>query len=89
MPKKHLISTLESLREELTRAEAPDAETSALLAEVQRDIRRLVAGDELESERHSPLSDQLEAMAARLEAGHPNLALAARQVIGALSAMGI
>ena len=87
MERKRLHDTLRQLHRELQSTETTDPQTRELLIAVQDDIDRVTGPDE-----HPPsadFGDRIENLAARFEADHPALALALRQVMTALSSMGI
>jgi len=88
-----LRSQLESLRASLSRADALDPESRALLIEILPEITRLLGkatspGRAVPDEVH-PLTEPLEALAVRFEADHPQLGNALRQVVDALAKAGI
>lgn len=89
-----LHHTLQSLHDELRRAEQLEPGDRALLESLLGDIRRL-----LETKQSAPVAqaaadatshgDALEGAAIRLEAGHPGVAGAIRAVLDALGKAGI
>jgi hypothetical protein len=77
-----LRATLARLHAELSQRPAVDAESRRLLAEVSADIERVIASP-------GGPAPRVEALAARFEAGHPDLAASLRQLIDLLGRAGI
>lgn len=87
-----LREQLSALHEELRSARQVDPRSSALLAEVLKDIQRLLeAGGAGETARGSQgsLADRLEKIAVQFEADHPTLATSSRRLIDLLGKVGL
>jgi len=81
---------LSTLHEELRDARQIDPRSSALLAEVLKDIQRLLdAGDAPAQRGGVPLADRLEKVAVQFEANHPGLAASSRRLIDLLGKVGL
>ena len=89
MSQDKLRADLENLHEELKQTESIDDEERQLLRTLANDIRALLAGAEEPQEQYSGLGDQLRDAIAKLEARHPSVTLAMREVIDSLSFLGI
>jgi hypothetical protein len=93
MDPETLRNQLAALHEELRQTRQVDPRSSALLAEVLRDIQRIL---DQASERPvdasaptAPLSDRLERAAVQFEADHPGLAASSRRLIDLLGKVGL
>ena len=91
MPEESLRELLVRVRERL--GASGDHEARQLLGTVMRDIERSLAGHDTAASDaagaaagHAP---RLESLAVKFEAGHPALAEALRELIGALARAGI
>jgi hypothetical protein len=84
-----LRTQLESLRVSLSRADALDPESRALLIEMLPEITRLLGKTSTAPDEVHPLTEPLETLAVRFEAEHPALGNALRQVVDALGKAGI
>jgi hypothetical protein len=81
---------LTALHEELRDARQIDPRSSALLAEVLKDIQRILdAGNENARTAGVPLADRLEKVAVQFEADHPGLAASSRRLIDLLGKVGL
>ncbi|MGD0490183.1 MAG: DUF4404 family protein [Steroidobacteraceae bacterium] len=81
---------LSTLHEELRDARQIDPRSSALLAEVLKDIQRILdAGDAPARRAVVPLADRLEKVAVQFEANHPGLAASSRRLIDLLGKVGL
>jgi hypothetical protein len=91
MERRELQENLERLHDELHDAGAVSPGNRELLAELARDIRRVL--DEPEESgstaRHQGLKDRLTESIFELEESHPQLVASVRNVVNYLSAMGI
>jgi hypothetical protein len=84
-----LKDRLASLHAELTRTRSvEDPELRQRLIELLGDITRLL-GKPTTAGEHESLIEQLDALAVRLEADHPALGAAIRQVVDTLGKAGI
>jgi hypothetical protein len=89
MDPETLRAQLAKLHEDLKSARELDPLSNQLLAEVLKDIQRLM---EVESGARRPnpsLADRLESLAVRFEAGHPTLAASSRRLIDLLGKAGL
>jgi hypothetical protein len=82
-----LRQTVQTLHDELARAQQLGPEDRVLLESALGDIRRAL--DSSTDTTSSEQGDLLEGAAVRLEAGHPGLAGAIRSVLDALAKAGI
>lgn len=93
MPEESLRELLVRVRERLAASGGLDHEARQLLGTVMRDIERALAAHDTAAADaagaaagHAP---RLESLAVKFEAGHPALAEALRELIGALARAGI
>lgn len=84
-----LKETLARLRREVESTPSLDAETADELRAVVDELTGLLARSGAETSAAAPLSGRLTDRAYRLEAAHPDLALALHEISEALSNMGI
>jgi phytoene/squalene synthetase len=90
MDPETLRGHLSTLHEELRDAREIDPRSSALLAEVLKDIQRILDADSLEARSGgAPLTDRLEEAAVQFEADHPALAASSRRLIDLLGKVGL
>jgi hypothetical protein len=92
MDPETLREQLAALHEELRQTRQIDPRSSALLADVLRDIQRLLddaGGRAGASAPAAPLSDRLERAAVQFEADHPGLAASSRRLIDLLGKVGL
>ena len=104
MDRRELHQTLERLHDELHDARGVSPSERDLLAELMRDIRRVLdepaapgaagepgdaAARAAEAERHQGLRDRLDTSLYDLQESHPQLVDSVRHVVNYLSAMGI
>lgn len=89
MSQEKLRADLEALHAQLKQTDSVDSEQRQLLQALADDIQALLARYEDRDEQYSGLGDQLRDAIAKLEASHPSLTLAMRQVIDSLSFLGI
>ncbi|HUI92689.1 MAG TPA: DUF4404 family protein [Chitinivibrionales bacterium] len=81
---------LEHLHEELQTIDAVDEESKTLLAEIQADVRTLLAHKgATPSPHHAPIKERLAESARHFDSSHPTLAATIRTVVNALNNMGI
>jgi hypothetical protein len=90
MDKKSLRDQLSKLHAELADAHRTDPKYKESLAEMMRDINRLIdtAGDSTPSTDRS-LAERLERIAVQFEVDHPTLAASARRLVDLLGEVGI
>jgi hypothetical protein len=93
MTQESLRELLARVHERLSASGSVDRELRQLLGTVMRDIERSLAGHDTAASDaagavagHAP---RLESLAVKFEAGHPALAEALRELIGALARAGI
>jgi chromosome segregation ATPase len=86
MAQENLRGLLAQLHTRLGQARSLDAESRRLLTTLSRDIERALGRA---SEETAPARNNLESVAVKLEAEHPGLAGAVRQLIDALGKAGI
>ena len=81
---------LEHLHEELQTVDAVDEESKTLLAEIQADVKTLLAhkGNK-PSEHHTTIKDRLADSARHFNSSHPTFAATIRTVVNTLNNMGI
>jgi phytoene/squalene synthetase len=90
MDPETLRGHLSTLHEELRDARQIDPRSSALLAEVLKDIQRILDADNPEAPIGAvPLADRLEKVAVQFEADHPALAASSRRLIDLLGKVGL
>lgn len=82
-----LADEIEVLRERLQRASAMDPDLLSILSRVVHDVTTLT--DEHSVEERVKLSERLEALAARFESSHPELAGGLRRLVNALADLGV
>ena len=90
--KDDLKKSLRHLHAELEASTAVDEEAVGLMRDVLEDMRRLLenaASDRDEEEEPEGLRERVDELATRLEADHPRLVETARELVSALSTMGI
>ena len=87
--KSELNDSLRRVHDELEASTAVDGEAVALMREVLEEIGRLVDKPTVEEEEPEGLRDRIDDLATRLEADHPRLVETARELVSALSTMGI
>jgi len=87
MDPQALRAQLTKLHEELRSAPRLDAEARELLAEILKDIQRLMEADPRRP--NASLADRLENVAVRFEADHPTLASSSRRLIDLLGKAGL
>lgn len=88
MSQDKLRQDLEALHAELHQTKSVDSDERQLLETLAEEIQALLARGE-EQEQYQGLGDQLRDAIAKLEARHPSVTLAMRQVIDSLSFLGI
>jgi len=88
MNDKHLKELLKKLNEELDKTDAVDADTAALLQELEDDLQRLSGGDAADQEYQSVLS-RAQALETRFAAKHPTAERFLREIMDMLSKVGI
>jgi len=81
-----LKQQLATLHNQLTALKNPDGETRQLLGVLLADISRVLRDD---STGESSPVENMESIAARFDAGHPELSGALRQLLDALAKAGI
>lgn len=89
MSQDKLRADLEALHAELKQTKSIDADERELLQTLANDIQALLTHVEEPDEQYRGLGDQLREAVAKLEARHPSVTLAMRQVIDSLSFLGI
>jgi hypothetical protein len=89
MSQEKLRSDLEALHAELKQTKSVDGDERLMLQTLAEDIQELLTRAEEPSEQYQGLGDQLRDSIAKLEARHPSVTLAMRQVIDSLSFLGI
>ncbi len=92
MDPETLRGHLAMLHEELRDAPQIDPRSSALLADVLKDIQRLLDADGKGARTGTgsvPLADRLEKVAVQFEADHPGLAAGSRRLIDLLGKVGL
>jgi len=90
MDPKTLSGQLAQLHEDLKNARTLDPASSQLLAEVLKDIQRLMEVESGGARGSNPsLADRLENVVVRFEAGHPTLAASSRRLIDLLGKAGL
>ena len=93
MDPETLRNQLAALHEELRQTRQVDPRSSALLAEVLRDIQRILdeaGGRPIAAAAPAhPMSDRLERAAVQFEADHPGLAASTRRLIDLLGKVGL
>lgn len=82
-----LTDHLAKLHEELKNVSALDPRSNQLLAEIQKDIQRLLQAPA--SEAPPTFTGRLENVAAQFEADHPTLAASSRRLIDLLGKAGL
>jgi len=87
MDPEALRAQLARLHEDLKSAPRLDAQSRQLLAEVLKDIQRLMEADPRRPS--GSLADRLESIAVRFEADHPTLASSSRRLIDLLGKAGL
>jgi len=88
MNDKQLKELLRKLNEELEKTDSVDADTAALLQELEDDLQRLSGGDAAAQEYESVLS-QAQALETRFAAEHPTAERFIREIMDMLSKVGI
>ena len=89
MGQDKLRADLERLHAELKQTDSIDREERQLLQALADDIQNLLGRSGGPEEQYRGLGDQLREAVATLEARHPSVTLAMRQVIDSLSFLGI
>jgi seryl-tRNA synthetase len=90
MADKDLKDLLSSLHTQLSGADQVDEQTKGLMKTVISDIENLIdPAVETGDEHHSTVMESLEKQALSFETDHPSLMASIREVIDALSRMGI
>jgi hypothetical protein len=98
MDPKALRDQLAKLHEELGRTRQVDPRSNELLAEIQKDIQRLLERDRSGGAAgasgggvsgSASLPDRLEQVAVQFEADHPTLAASSRRLIDLLGQVGL
>jgi predicted component of type VI protein secretion system len=89
MSQEKLRSDLEALHAELKQTKSVEGDERQLLQTLAEDIQKLLTRTEEPSEQYQGLGNQLRDAIAKLEARHPSVTLAMRQVIDSLSFLGI
>jgi phytoene/squalene synthetase len=90
MDPETLRGHLSTLHEELRDARQIDPRSSALLAEVLKDIQRILDADNAAARTAAvPLANRLEQVAVQFEADHPALAASSRRLIDLLGKVGL
>ena len=89
MSQDKLRADLEALHTELKQTQSVDGGERQLLEALADDIQTLLGRAEEPREQYQGLGDQLRDAIAKLEARHPSVTLAMRQVIDSLSFLGI
>ena len=89
MSQDKLRSDLEALHTELKQTKTVEGDERQLLQTLAEDIRALLTRTEEPDDQYQGLGDRLRDAVAKLEARHPSVTLAMRQVIDSLSFLGI
>ncbi len=89
MSQETLNAALARLHQELQGSPQLDVESRRLLDELTGDIRRARGTTPSEASSGEGHASRLEAMAARFEAGHPDLAASLRGIADALGRIGL
>lgn len=82
-----LAEDLAVLRHQLQRASAVDPDLLSILSRVVHDVTTLT--DEHSVEERAKLSERLEALTARFESSHPELAGGLRRLVNTLADLGV
>lgn len=82
--KESLKQHLEQLHDTLSKGEPLDGESKDLLKQLDADIQKVLSGEEDDG-----LSNRLEQQAVEFEGQHPQLSAILRDIMDALSKMGI
>jgi len=82
-----LAEEIEMLRDQLQRAKAMEPDVLSILSRVVHDVTTLT--DEHSGEERAKLSERLEALAARFESSHPELAGSLRRLVNTLADLGV
>jgi hypothetical protein len=83
-----LREQLTKLHQELDLARRVDSRSAELLLEIESEIKRLLANEELPATPPT-LPDRLERMAVDFELRHPTLSLSARRLVDLLGKIGV
>jgi hypothetical protein len=83
-----LREQLTKLHQELGLARRVDPRSAELLEEIESDIKRLLANEQLPTPP-ATLPDRLERMAVDFEVQHPTLALSSRRLVDILGKIGV
>jgi hypothetical protein len=89
MPREQLRQLVNKLHQELAGTEQVDAESRRLLNQLTGDIEELVGESETGAEHHATALERAEEAALGFEAEHPQLAGVLREIMSALSRLGI
>jgi len=89
MSQDKLRADLEALHAELKQTATIDSDERQLLQTLADDIQTILSRASEPPEQYSSLGNQLREAVAKLEARHPSVTLAMRQVIDSLSFLGI
>jgi hypothetical protein len=90
MEKEQLVSTLNQLHAELSKAQKIDRQTLALLETLTQDIQQLLErSTEPTEQEKEPVAHGLHDLLLRFEAEHPQLSVMLGRIADGLSRMGI
>ncbi len=89
MPAEQIKSDLKRLQDELGATTSIDPELKSLLIDLDRDIKRLLAGEEPPAEVEQGLVARIEGAASEFEIQHPQAAGILRRLADALGQIGI
>jgi chromosome segregation ATPase len=89
MSSDQIKSTIRNLHERLEEAGPIDAETRALLTELDQDLHRLLTAKAEFEDKEAGLQERLESIAADFDSRHPQLAAMLREIGVALARVGI
>ena len=89
MPREQLRKLVDQLHDELAGTKEVDAEARRLLGELTGDIEALVGEQPSAPEEHESALERAEEAAVGFDAEHPRLSGILREIMSALSRMGI
>lgn len=88
MEKQRLQELLVQLHEELEQTETVDERTGEVLADLKKDISRLVHEDTVMEEEQEGLTERLGDAVDHFEEDHPKLSMVIQHVLDSLARMG-
>ena len=88
MEKQRLQELLVQLHEELEQTETVDERTGEVLADLKKDISRLVHEDTVMEEEQEGLAERLGDAVDHFEEDHPKLSMVIQHVLDSLARMG-